>query len=66
MANVTHIDDYLPHIQTGDPVTGVRHVVPVAMLRDVADGRIELQDQALIRALVHMLYEEVSGSGNSA
>lgn len=60
MVDVTNLDDYRPHIQTGDPVTGVRHVVPVAMLKDVAEGKIELQDQALIRALVHMLYEEVS------
>lgn len=60
MADITHIDDYRPHLQTGDPVTGVRFVMPVENVKAMAEGKLPIDDEPMVRALINMLYEEVS------
>lgn len=62
MADITHIDDYRPHIQAGDPVTGTRVVMPVSLIEDMAGGRVDLVDEVSMRALLNMLAEEIRGS----
>ena len=39
MTDITHIDDYRPHIQSVDPVTAV--VMPVSLIEDMAAGRLQ-------------------------
>ena len=48
MSDITNIDDYRPHINTQDPVTGIRHVMPVAMIDDMAAGRLPVQDDEVM------------------
>ena len=57
MADITHIDDYRPHIQSVDPVTAV--VMPVSLIEDMAAGRLPLVDEMSLRALLYMLTEEI-------
>lgn len=59
MGDVTHIDDYRPHLQTGDPVTRVRFVMPVENLKGMAEGKLPIDDEPMVRALIFMLYEEL-------
>ena len=62
MSDITDIDDYRPHINTQDPVTGIRHVMPVAMIDDMAAGRLPVQDDEVMRAICYMLVEELQKS----
>jgi len=59
MSDITDIDDYRPHIQTRDPVTGIRHVMLVAMIEDIAAGRLSVQDDATMRAICYALVQEL-------
>ena len=62
MSDITNIDDYRPHINTQDPVTGIRHVMPVAMIDDMAAGRLPVQDDEVMRAICYMLVKELEKS----
>ena len=62
MSDITDIDDYRPHINTQDPVTGIRHVMPVAMIDDMAAGRLPVQDDEVMRAICYMLVKELEKS----
>ena len=62
MSDITNIDDYRPHINTQDPVTGIRHVMSVAMIDSMAAGRLPVQDDEVMRAICYMLVEELQKS----
>ena len=62
MTDITDIDDYRPHINTQDPVTGIRHIIPVAMIDSIAAGRLPVQDDEVMRAICYMLVEELQKS----
>ena len=59
MADITHIDDYRPHLQSVDPVTGVRFVMPVENVKAMAEGKVPIDDEPMVRALLFMLHEEI-------
>ena len=62
MSDITDIDDYRPHINTQDPVTGIRHIIPVAMIDSMAAGRLPVQDDEVMRAICYMLVKELEKS----
>ena len=59
MTDITHIDDYRPHIQSVDPVTGNAVVMPVSLIEDMAAGKLPLVDEMSLRALLYMLTEKI-------
>lgn len=64
MSNVTELDDYRPHFQVSDPVTGSVHVLPVALVSDIVYGRTKIDSveewQPMVRALLFALLQEVA------
>ena len=59
MTDITHIDDYRPHVCAMDPVTGNAVVMPVSLIEDMATGKLPLVDEMSLRALLYMLTEEI-------
>lgn len=59
MSNITSIDEYKPHFASFDPVTRNAHVIPVELVENIINGRIELSEcdepESMVRALLHSL-----------
>ncbi|MCA9326870.1 hypothetical protein KC976_04705 [Candidatus Saccharibacteria bacterium] len=65
MSDIVKLDDFRPHFQATDPVTGSVHVLPVVLVSDMVYGRTKIDSieewQPMVRALLFALLQEVAG-----
>ena len=62
MGEVVDLDAMRPHFSAYDPIAKQVHVIPVALVANIIDGKVPVSDadESMIRALLRMLLEEVA------
>lgn len=70
MADIIDLTEFTHHIHTTDPVTKNVHVLPVGLLRNLANGvtkfsEIEEMDETL-RSIIYMLVDRINAEIDEA